>query len=291
MTQDFHKFLEEYFEVMQIGEYNKIFYERRSKQYDRDPLVKPCQKANFRILIQSFVTLFLQKPEEGARHESKLLHEYGKEIFWESQSFKPYYLSAFIFIEIEKFFKNRKNKKNLYTYKPQIAFVLKNMLGGKSGDINKKKDIEKYCDNLVAVLSEKASLEKDLNAACDKFEEIQALWIKAKGIKYQYGIKDSAEFTAYMIKCLDNSNQQKENVAVESAESKDIIYKGSVFRYQLDKYGKYYGYIKHDPENIFFHTDVNPNVDSTYLNKEVWFKIEEKDHRLYAHDIQLFENN
>ncbi len=290
VTRDFHKFLEEFFYVYQIPGFDKVFYERRRKQYDRDLLIKPYQRANIRILIQGFVTLFLQRPEEGSWHESKLLQKYREDIFLESQSFKPYYLAAFFYLETDRLFKKGIVEKEYYTYKSQIVFLLKNMIGGKSGDINIKKDIEKYCDDLMKNISQKGSLETDLIAACSMFEKIKNMWTKEKGSKYQYGIKDNPEFTAYMVKWLSGLTKAAEDNSAEMTESANVVYKGLVLSYKTDKFGKYYGFIKHDPENVFFHTKTNPNVDATYLNKDVWFRIG-KGRSPFAYDIQMVENS
>jgi hypothetical protein len=61
ITRTFHKNLEEFFFSL-AGENpnNKLFYERRSKQFAGNPTVTPFQKVNFRIIIQSFVQYLLK---------------------------------------------------------------------------------------------------------------------------------------------------------------------------------------------------------------------------------------
>ena len=82
ITRDFHKNLENFYLSMPVdASYEKIYYERRSKQYADNPTILATQKINFRLLIQSIVSLFLEKPNYGYMHEAKLLQEFQNIIF------------------------------------------------------------------------------------------------------------------------------------------------------------------------------------------------------------------
>lgn len=58
-TKEFHKKLERYFEINQVLGYDKIYYERRSKQYADNIQIKPYQKIGFHGLIQAMTALFI----------------------------------------------------------------------------------------------------------------------------------------------------------------------------------------------------------------------------------------
>jgi hypothetical protein len=45
----------------------KLYYERRARQYNNDPVIKKPQVANLRILTQTFVGMFLDSPHESHR--------------------------------------------------------------------------------------------------------------------------------------------------------------------------------------------------------------------------------
>ena len=94
ITRDFHKNLENFYLSMPVdASYEKIYYERRSKQYADNPTILATQKINFRLLIQSIVSLFLEKPNYGYMHEAKLLQEFQNIIFVDNQSLFPYYVA------------------------------------------------------------------------------------------------------------------------------------------------------------------------------------------------------
>lgn len=282
ITREFHKLLEQFFNVMEVGEFDKIFYERRSKQFDNNPLIKPYQRVSFRILIQSFVSIFMYKVNEGHRHESKLLHDYGNRIFVDNQSFYPYYTAAYIYTQIEKLFRSKKIDKALYTYKYHIMLLIKELQMGKSPNINLKKDIEKYCKELLKKLDTTEKLIKCAQEACEKFNSITKKWVLCKGETYKYAIKDRPEFTEFLLAELEEGKED---------EIKDsTTLRGKVLNISTDRHGQYFGFIKKEPSNIFFHESKNPDVSLEYENRDVMYKVErDEDGREYATKISLIQ--
>ena len=280
ITKEFHKLLEKFFAVMQTGEFGKLFYERRSKQYENDPLVKPYQKISFRILIQSFVSLFLYRVEEGHRHESKLLQDYGNKIFVENQSFYPYYVAAFIYAQTEYLFRSGVISKKNYSYKLHIMFLIKEMQMGQSPDINNKKKIEEYCKNLLKKLDKRSEFIKCAKNANDKFDELADGWVKYKGETYRYAMKDSLEFTKFMFTALGKKDESR-------IVFREPVLVGKVLNISTDRHGEYFGFIKREPANIFFHERENPNVNLSFENKEVTYEILKNKGREIAVNIKL----
>jgi len=73
-TRDFHKHLEEFFNVIQpVDGGDKIYYERRSRQYAREPSISSGKIIGLKALTQSFVSVFLHSPHYGTSHEVVLL--------------------------------------------------------------------------------------------------------------------------------------------------------------------------------------------------------------------------
>ena len=92
-TRPFHKLLEDFFNDYQ-GSAHRIYYERRSKQYQYNQTIKHYQRISFKRLIQSFVGMFLCQPYMSHRHEYKLLSLFQNTIFRDSQSKLPYFTAA-----------------------------------------------------------------------------------------------------------------------------------------------------------------------------------------------------
>lgn len=263
VTRDFHKLLEKFFSSYQVDEQNKIYYERRSKQFDNNLLVKPYQRVNFRILIQSFITIFLYKPEIGHKHESKLLHDYRNFIFQDNQSFMPYYVSSYIYVYIEKMFRMGILDRSKYPYKMQIMLIFKELIGGYSPDINKKKEIDKYCKKVLDVMSNDNERLKYAKQAVEFFDLISSEWITVRGESYRDSRKDNAEFTKFFI----SKMQEK---AKQHNEIKNV---GKVLNVNLDSKGYFFGFIQRQPDNIFFHEKDNPNVNIEFEGKMVTYDI------------------
>ena len=258
----FHKNLERYFENNQVEGYQKIYYERRSRQYADNIQIKPQQKISFRGLIQSMVALFLNRVEDSHKHEYTLLKNYKDNLFVDTHSCQPYYLAAFLYLNVDILFRERKLPKELNNFKMHIMLLIKEMRGGSSPDLSSK-DIDRYCDRLLETL-ESDGLQQCSLEACKKFQDIRDKWVRLKGVQYKFGIKDSAEFRSFLIKEIHGTAEEHE------AEK---LYTGYVKYVNLDKNNTLFGLIEHTPQNIFFHEFDNPEMDRSYTGKKVSYKI------------------
>jgi hypothetical protein len=262
-TRDFHKLLEELFSALSENQNaNKIYYERRSKQYNNNTSIKSYQKVSFRILIQSFISIFLNEPHMGHKHESRLLQLYKGKIFIDTQSKLPYYVSALISIKLEQIFRKEVSYKRVKTYKSQIQMIIRILAGGYKYDINNEKNIDTYCNNLLPKIYDDDIFNNFVSQAINIFDETVSEWIAQKGEDYKYAIKDSADFTNFLLKKL--------RVSIPT----NISYRGTVSKIALDRYNHYYGFIDNSRTKLFFHSFDNPELDyPNLLNREVLFDI------------------
>lgn len=260
--REFHKKLERYFELNQVEGYQKIYYERRSRQYASNIQIKPQQKISFRGLIQSMTALFLNHVEDSHRHEYTLLKDYKDSLFLDFHSCQPYYLSAFLYLNVDNLFRKKMLPQRLKGYKMHIMLLIKEMLGGPSPELTDE-HIDSYCERLLAAL-EKTKLNQYALDACEKFEDIRIKWIGYKGEQYRYGIKDSAEFRKFLM---------KEIYGVSEEHDVEKLHTGYVLNVNLDKNNTLFGFIEHVPSNIFFHEFDNPDIDRSYAGKKVSYKI------------------
>lgn len=262
-TRQFHKDLEEFINVMETNGFHKVFYERRSKQYNSDPQIKPYQKINFRILIQSTVAMYMNKVEIAHRHESKLITDYKDILFVDGQSFYPYYVASLLSSNLDFVMKKEKSLKDLKSYKMHILFMLQELNMGPSPSINNNDAIEEYCKKFLIILSEN-EFEKLVMTAADKFRYLIQKWIDKKGNKYRFSIKDNSEFTEFML------SELRGNTKINKSES---VYHGTVMTIKTDKYGNLFGFITRKPNNIYFNELDNPNLNISYKGKEVIYRV------------------
>ena len=261
--RQFHKDLEEFFNIMTVTGFQRIYYERRSKQYSFDSQIKSYQKISFRMLIQSMVAMYMNKVEISHRHESKLISEYKDKLFVDGQSFYPYYVAALLTTNLDYLMKKEKSYTDVKNYKKHILFVLQELNMGPAPDINDKEEIEEYCKRFLKLL-ENNNFENLVAVAADRFRILMKKWIKMKGNNYRFAIKDNSEFTEFMLEELRGNVKRN---------STDSIYHGTVLNINKDKGGSLYGFISRKPNNIYFNELDNPSMNISYRGREVSYKV------------------
>lgn len=275
--RQYHKELEDFFNVMQTDGFYKVYYERRSKQYARDNTVKPYQKISFRVLIQSMMAMYMNHVEVSHRHESKLISDYKDKLFVAGQSYYPYYVAALFASNLEYIMKQERSLNDMKPYKMHLLFLIQELSMGPAPDIDDKEKIEEYCRNLLKLLGETEYKQAVLRAA-DRFRKIMRQWIDAKGFGYRYAIKDNPEFKDFMLKKLRGSI---------AAEEYSNVYTGKVMTVTTDKRGNLFGFIAHKPENVYFNELDNPNMDISYEGKKVSFRLTEKAGKIRGINVRI----
>ena len=95
-TRDFHKRLEEFFMVMNRENDKKIYYERRSKQYNNTS-IHNHDIVTMPILLKCYMSLYMYLPHATHQYYGQMLIEHRKGIFNDRHKTLPYYVSAFLF--------------------------------------------------------------------------------------------------------------------------------------------------------------------------------------------------
>jgi hypothetical protein len=250
----FHKDLEEFINAFSL-DYDRFYYERRSKQYDHNPTIKYYQKINFRIIIQSLIGMFFNCPHFSHKHESKLLEMYKDRIFLDHQSKYPYFTAALAYYKIEQLFRNGSVEKQYYPFKMHLLMIFRELAAGVAQDINDEKTIERHCGILLAVLKNDGRLGEYFQNAVKIFEETRQMWI-VELRRDRFRIKDVKDFTDLL---LEKIRKDK----VSSAPEENTRRYGRIIHIGLDRNGLVYGFIRSAsfPDNIFFHSNQSPDVD------------------------------
>lgn len=181
----------------------------------------------------------------------------------------------------EQLFKKYPEYKYLKTYRFQILMIIRELCNNSPFTINNEKNIDAYCKILLSILRDPEKFEAVFLSAISEFSRLVDSWTATKGETYRYGIKDSAEFTKYVL----------ENIC-PAQYFDDLPYRGTVIKISRDRYNHYYGFISKQPGNIFFHSADNKAIDfSDLLNKDVIYEIEhdEISRREKAVNIQIVE--
>lgn len=232
----------------------KLYYERRAKQYNNVSDVKKTQIVNLRILIQSFVATFLNRPHESHLHEAKLLEEYGgnlekRKIFREKHDPKVYYCCALIWYMFEKSLRDNKINYKFRTYKHHLYYIFTRLNGTIPTNLEKNRSTSKYCDELLTSL-ESYNFSKNLEKTIKLFDDCQRKWEEIG--KSAYGIKDNKEFTDHMNNMIKNEIKNNQPLTIVE-ESNDEKTEGKVINI-VTRSGHWFGFISPGPDmdNIYF---------------------------------------
>ena len=259
ITKEFHKDLEEFVVAYQSNIKNpedKIYYERRSKQYEGNPMVKKSRTFNLDLLSHYVISIFLHSPHDSVLHIVNILKRYGNGIYVQSQSKLPYFTAAYMGLNFEKMIEEGLIDRYYDTYKYFIIAMTAEKIVGRPLDINSR-SVDDDCGKIIDTIRADRYHEFILKMK-DEFDKIRKQWISQFGVKYKHGIKDNPAFTQYLFTAfrggkVDNFDLKIDETSVEQ--------RGIVLNARKDRAGRYYGFIQAYPENVFFHEEDNPRID------------------------------
>lgn len=248
-TKKFHKDLEEFINALS-PDYERFYYERRSKQYNHNPSINQFQKLNLRIIVHSFVSMFLNYPHLSNGHESQLLKMFSNILFKDYQSKLPYFTSALSFYKLEKLFRLGKLKKEGYwNFKYHLLMIFRELIAGPPPNLNSENQVDEHCHLVLKVLKNDNEAIKFFNKAISLFNEQRNKWASELR-RSPDGIKDIKDFTDLLI----TEIRKNTGLTIDLVEDENYVYKGKIVKIIKDRFGKYCGFIERNPNNIFFHS-------------------------------------
>lgn len=272
-TRQFHKELEEFFEALG-NKYQRIYYERRSKQFQHDPRVKHTDKVNLRILTQVVVGMFFDQPELAHRHEAWLLRKFEDKLYLERHSKLPYYTAALTFLKMERAFRETGvDERRLYSFRAHLAMVFRQLVGGRCPRLDHERAIDKYCAGVLDILTSQEQFRDCFEKAVATFEVARSKWIEELG-RSADGIKDITEFTGLLLEVSSDERGGKERV-----DGGDDRKTGRVVKVFVDRRRDYGGFIRRTGKDLFFHRRDNPGLSFDALEGELVYFTEGENSR------------
>lgn len=270
-ARDFHKNLEEFiYYVQRDALTEKIYYERRSRQYARNSRILNTHIIGLKALTQSFVSIFMQAPHLGSSHEIIILKKFKNSIYIDGQSFYPYYTSAMMCLNFEKARREGRINQIAESYRYHIMMIACELIAGISVSINSNRRIDEYCIKLIKVVADTDEYTKYITKALSIVQDAIALWIKKRGSKYRHGIKDNPNFTSFLLTFKRGGDTDK----IEYDSTPAMILRGRVVKSRCDRNGYNYGFIQRTPDDVFFHELDNKTLDFTNVyGKSVLYRV------------------
>ncbi|HEY5342537.1 MAG TPA: AIPR family protein [Solirubrobacteraceae bacterium] len=146
----FQKKLEAFYAA--FPERHRLYYERRSKQYEGLPGIEKVRIVTRGLQIRAFAAMFLDEPHRAGRYFSTLLNDIGERIFADDHRLEMYYASAYAHYRLEFLFRNGLLD---VAYKPAryhlLTAVRHGALGAGLPQFNSH-EMERKCTELLTVL-------------------------------------------------------------------------------------------------------------------------------------------
>lgn len=164
LTQ-FQRSLEQYYNSF-TGD-SKIFYERRSKQFNSDNSVLKSRIITVPYQIKSFAGMFLDEPHSVTSYFGSIvrrLNEGKAPIFDKDHTFSPYYTSAFTYYKLESLFKKGSIDSSYKKVRFHILMLFRILYGKEAlPPFNSSRKMDKYCEDLLAILNDESKALKAFN--------------------------------------------------------------------------------------------------------------------------------
>ena len=170
--EEFPKHLELYFQSFQEQE-KKLYYERRSCQYDRLRIEK-ARIITPPNLVRSFAAMFLNEPHRTTRNYKGLRAKIGTSIFGKGHRSEPYYCSAFSLYKLESLFRSKKLEAKFKPARFHILLAARMLANGIEPPNIQSNEMERYCKGLMGMLWDPKIADDLITRAADVIEIVAA---------------------------------------------------------------------------------------------------------------------
>ena len=162
----FQKKLESFYAAF-TSKKQKLYYERRSKQYDRRPEVEKVRIVSISAQLRSFCGMFLDVPHMSSRYYGRLFKDYSEKAFDEKNNMIMYYTSAYALYKLEFYFRNKSIPKEFRKFKYHILMMLRYHISGSDIPAFNNKKIDSYCEKINEVMWDNGKALKEFKYLVD----------------------------------------------------------------------------------------------------------------------------
>lgn len=169
---DFQRRLEQYYKSFE-GD-GKLFYERRSKQYNTDSSITKTRIISIPIQIKSFSAMFLQNPHMVTSYFGSIVKRLNSEtsqIFKEDHAFISYYTSALAYYRLESLFR----KRIIDSKYKKVRFHLLTMFRILANEqalprLNSTRHMDRFCEPIIEILNDETRFLELIEQATNAIE-------------------------------------------------------------------------------------------------------------------------
>ena len=199
--------IEDYYNAQKT--YEKLYYERRSKQYKNSDAAVPQDKiVTIALQTKAFISMMMMgEPHNVRGYYGSIMNQYdgkGKKIYSDSTHPAYYYTCALAYYKLNEMFSCHKISKEYKKIKYHILFAYRLMCESKSLKAFNSNDSQAYCDHLCSKLCDSTKCEESFKAAIQMIDYV----LKRKPNDTD---GNSASFTSSLKQAIVNINKDKES--------------------------------------------------------------------------------
>lgn len=149
-TKHFHKRLQDFYNSVEMP--YRLYYERRSKQYDLNDSIAKNKVITLTQQIQSYLAMFLNEPHSTHRYYGELLSAYRNKIFLDNDDFEPYHCAAYFSYFVECQLRNASIDGKYRRFKFHLICAMRALIAGSTVVFGKARQQQKICKKLWEVI-------------------------------------------------------------------------------------------------------------------------------------------
>jgi hypothetical protein len=147
---DFQKKLESYF--ASFTESQRLFYERRSRQFNNVPGIEKTRIITPGNLIRAFAAMFLEEPHRATRSYRRILERVGSDIFAQPHKLEPYYVAALASYRLEYLFRNQFLESSLRAARYELLLAVRLILAPSPLPKMNSNEMQRLCEQIIEQL-------------------------------------------------------------------------------------------------------------------------------------------
>jgi AIPR protein len=163
---DFPKKLEVFFPT--FDGHKKLYYERRSRQYNVMSDIEKVRVINMTMLVRAFASMFLDFPHRTSRNYKLLLKTIGTDIFNKDHKLEMYYLAAYAHYRLEYLFRSQVLLPELKPARYHLLMVYRKIAIPESLPRHfNSHEMTRYCNKILATLWDETQYKALFKRAAD----------------------------------------------------------------------------------------------------------------------------
>ncbi|MCH7728249.1 MAG: AIPR family protein [Planctomycetes bacterium] len=260
----FHRKLEDFYASFDKDSHKRLYYERRSKQYQNLP-VKPHQIISLATQSKSFLAMFLNQPHSTPRYYGEILNTNRERMFLDKHSPFPYYTAGYALHLVDSLFKTNAFPYWFRRFKYYMMMLLRRHVGGPDVLVNDNKNTDKCCQTICDVLWDREKAKEEFSKTLETIKTALNSFTGVHRLAHRL-----RHFTAELTPELKNRPT------------------GTVTYYNIDRGFGFIAVPQHD--DVFVHyTQIKGVVEHRYLRdgERVEFDLVKTDKGPQAHNVSI----